>query len=32
MPKHVRLLAPAEQQSSDTGEIGELLDEENTSA
>jgi hypothetical protein len=32
MPKHVRLLAPAEQESSDTGEIPGLLDEENTSA
>ncbi len=31
MPKHVRLLPP-ERQSSDTGEIAELFDEENTSA
>jgi hypothetical protein len=32
MPKHVRLLPPTERESSDTGEIDGLFDEENTSA
>jgi hypothetical protein len=32
MPKHVRLLAPSERESSTDDEVAELFDEENTSA